>query len=53
LQSPPTSTRPESLGRGASAVAWVAPDELDEVNIHPTMRRQLDTYLAGASPKIN
>lgn len=34
----------------ASAVHWVAPSALDEYDIHPTMRRQLDDYLTGRYP---
>jgi 8-oxo-dGTP pyrophosphatase MutT (NUDIX family) len=34
----------------ASDVRWVAPDDLDELNIHPTQWRQLNHYLNGAYP---
>jgi 8-oxo-dGTP pyrophosphatase MutT (NUDIX family) len=34
----------------ASAVAWVSPADLPHYDIHPTMRRQLDHYLANRYP---
>lgn len=37
----------------ASDVRWVAPAELDRLDIHPTMRRQLDDYLQGSYPTID
>jgi 8-oxo-dGTP pyrophosphatase MutT (NUDIX family) len=37
----------------ASDVRWVAPDGLDGLDIHPTMRRQIDNYLAGRMPHVD
>jgi 8-oxo-dGTP pyrophosphatase MutT (NUDIX family) len=34
----------------ASHVAWFSPDELDGLDIHPTMRRQIADYLTGRIP---
>jgi hypothetical protein len=32
-----------------SEVAWVAPERLDSLNIHPSMRLRIDHYLEGRS----
>ena len=37
----------------ASEVAWFQPSDLDRLDIHPTMRRQLDHYLAKDYPHID
>ena len=37
----------------ASEVSWVSPTELDQLDIHPTMRRQLRDYLSGQYPRID
>jgi len=37
----------------ASDVGWFQPDQLDRLDIHPTMRRQLDDYLSGRRPHID
>ena len=37
----------------ASEVAWFQPSELDQLDIHPTMRRQLNHYLAKDYPHID
>ena len=37
----------------ASDVRWVAEQDLDELNIHPTMRRQIDDYLNQRFPVID
>ena len=37
----------------ASEVAWFAPTELDGLDMHPTMRRQIDHYLTGKYPHID
>lgn len=37
----------------ASEVAWVLPSGLDGLNIHPTMRRQINHYLSGAYPQVD
>lgn len=34
----------------ASDVRWVPPTDLDQYDIHPTMRRQIDDYLSGHFP---
>jgi 8-oxo-dGTP pyrophosphatase MutT (NUDIX family) len=34
-------------------VAWVEPDDLHALDIHPTQWRQLDHYLGGAYPHID
>lgn len=34
----------------ASAVRWVEPTALDDYDVHPTMRRQLNDYLTGRYP---
>lgn len=34
----------------ATAVRWIEPTALDGYDVHPTMRRQLDDYLAGRYP---
>jgi 8-oxo-dGTP pyrophosphatase MutT (NUDIX family) len=37
----------------ASDVRWIAASDLDELDIHPTMRRQIDDYLSGNYPHID
>jgi len=37
----------------ASAVRWVPPHDLDGLDIHPTMRRQIDHYLKGEYPHVD
>lgn len=37
----------------ASEVAWIAPADLDQYDIHPTMRRQLDDYLNNRYPVVD
>lgn len=37
----------------ASDVRWVAPAELDEYDIHPTMLRQIGDHLAGHGPHFD
>ncbi|MGY0236100.1 NUDIX domain-containing protein [Longispora urticae] len=37
----------------ASDVGWFAPDELDILDIHPTMLRQIGHYLAGRYPHVD
>lgn len=37
----------------ASDVRWVQPAELDQLDIHPTMRRQIDDWITGRSPHID
>jgi 8-oxo-dGTP pyrophosphatase MutT (NUDIX family) len=37
----------------ASDVRWVPPADLDDYDIHPTQRRQIDDYLAGRYPVVD
>jgi 8-oxo-dGTP pyrophosphatase MutT (NUDIX family) len=37
----------------ADAVRWVAPDDLDGLDIHPRMRQQLADYLAGIRAHVD
>jgi ADP-ribose pyrophosphatase YjhB (NUDIX family) len=37
----------------ASAVRWVAPGDLDELDVHPTMHRQIRHWLTGDHPHID
>lgn len=37
----------------ASDVRWTSPEELDGLDIHPTMRRQIDDYLCNRIPHID
>jgi mutator protein MutT len=37
----------------ASDARWIAPDDLDQYDIHPTMRRQLDDYLNNRHPVVD
>lgn len=37
----------------ASDVRWVAPEDLDGLDIHPTMRRQIDDHLDGHGPRFD
>lgn len=37
----------------ASDVGWFLPDQLKDVDIHPTQWRQLDHYLHGTHPHID
>jgi hypothetical protein len=37
----------------ASEVRWVSPLQLDEYDIHPTMRRQIHDYINGAAPYVD
>jgi len=48
----PVSGEP-AANEEASDVRWMSPLELDDVDIHPTMRRQLDDYLSGHYPKVD
>lgn len=42
-----------TINEEASAVRWVAPADLDRLDIHPTMRRQIDDHLSGRTPRID
>ncbi|MGH3343630.1 MAG: NUDIX hydrolase [Carbonactinosporaceae bacterium] len=37
----------------ASDVRWVPPAEFNPLDIHPTMRRQIDHYLSGSYPHVD
>lgn len=37
----------------ASEVGWFDPAELSGLDVHPTMRRQIDCYLTGAMPHLD
>lgn len=37
----------------ASDAGWFRQDQLAELDIHPTMRRQIDDYLAGRAPHVD
>ncbi|MBN1172774.1 MAG: NUDIX domain-containing protein [Micromonosporaceae bacterium] len=37
----------------ASEVRWTSVHELDRLDMHPTMRRQIDHYLSGEYPHID
>lgn len=37
----------------ADDVRWVGADELDGLDMHPTMRRQIDHYLSGSYPHVD
>jgi 8-oxo-dGTP pyrophosphatase MutT (NUDIX family) len=37
----------------ASEAGWFAPERLAELDIHPTMRRQIDDFLAGRTPHVD
>lgn len=39
-----------TVNEEASAVRWIEPTALDDYDIHPTMRRQLNDYLTGRYP---
>jgi 8-oxo-dGTP pyrophosphatase MutT (NUDIX family) len=36
----------------ASAVAWISTDQLDDYDIHPSMRKQISVFLSGDYPYI-
>ena len=48
----PVSGEP-AANEEASDVRWISSHELDDLNIHPTMRRQLDDYINGTYPRID
>jgi 8-oxo-dGTP pyrophosphatase MutT (NUDIX family) len=37
----------------ASDVGWFRPDQLEDLDIHPTMRRQIQDYLSGHAPHVD
>ncbi|GAA1073476.1 NUDIX hydrolase [Nocardiopsis composta] len=45
----PVSGEPRPTAE-ADAVRWVLPAELDGLDIHPSMRRQIDDHLSGTGP---
>lgn len=42
-----------TMNEEASDVAWIPPNSLDGLDIHPTMRRQIDHYLTGDYPRVD
>ena len=42
-----------SANEEASDVRWVLPGSLDQLDVHPTMRRQIDYFLTGAYPHVD
>ena len=42
-----------AVNEEASDVRWVAAADLGGYDIHPTMRRQIDDYLNGATPHVD
>lgn len=42
-----------TINAEASDVRWVKPADLEALDIHPTMRRQIDDYLGGRIPHID
>lgn len=52
LLARPVSGRPAANDE-ASDVRWVTPGELDGLDIHDTMRRQLGHWLSGRHPHID
>jgi 8-oxo-dGTP pyrophosphatase MutT (NUDIX family) len=50
--SRPVSGAP-AVNNEASDVAWVAPGELDALDIHPTQRRQLRDWFDGMHPHFD
>lgn len=41
-----------TINNEASAVAWISPDQLDDYDIHPSMRKQTRVFLSGDYPYI-
>ncbi len=41
-----------SINAEADGVAYVQPDELDQYDIHPSMRRQIDDFLSSTYPHL-
>lgn len=52
LLGEPVSGNPSGTAESSHA-AWIAPHELDNYDIHPTMRRQIDAYLSGSYPVVD
>jgi len=52
LLARPTGGMP-TVNDEASDVGWFAPDSLANLDIHPTMRRQIADYLAGNNPHVD
>lgn len=52
LLARPVSGRP-TVNDEASDVRWVAPEDLASLDIHQTMRRQIDHWLDGRFPHID
>lgn len=52
LLGQPVGGKP-TINNEASDVRWVAPSDLDMLDIHQTMRRQIDHYLTGRYPHVD
>lgn len=52
LLARPVGGRPTANDE-ASDARWVPPGDLDALEIHPTMRRQIDVWLTGQMPHID
>jgi 8-oxo-dGTP pyrophosphatase MutT (NUDIX family) len=52
LLARPVSGQP-TVNDEASEVAWVEPDDLRSLDIHPTQWRQLNRYLDGTYPHVD
>lgn len=52
LLARPVSGKP-TVNDEASDVRWVQPVQLDDLDIHPTMQRQLNCWLTGHYPHID
>ncbi len=52
LLARPVGGAPNAIDE-ASDVRWVPPGQLDDLDIHPTMRRQIDLYLDGSYPHVD
>jgi 8-oxo-dGTP pyrophosphatase MutT (NUDIX family) len=42
-----------SINDEADGVVWALPAELDDLDIHPSMRRQIGHFLTGAQPFVD
>jgi 8-oxo-dGTP pyrophosphatase MutT (NUDIX family) len=42
-----------AINEEADDVRWAGPDELDALDIHPTMTRQIRCYLTGSYPHVD
>ncbi|WP_269432044.1 hypothetical protein [Saccharothrix sp. ST-888] len=42
-----------AINDGADGVRWIQPADLDQYDIHPSMRQQIGDYLAGMYPNLD